>query len=285
MIISSYRYTNEATNKKVTVANDNRLRQFSDSGSGRQRFIPSSSGTAVIASRATSPNLVVDAIGGDLTKPAALQMYPQHGGPNQLWEIDEAGTRGSGTEGYYVYSIKAADTEMAWDIPYGDPAAGNYVQIFPWHGGDNQLWKIKQKEIEAVIFRSQHSNWVLDVPGFATGLEYIQHYPQNDGYNQYWEIVGNVADPVKLRSVSSGRYLTSSFITVDNDTLIFQGEASDSDAQLWELDFGPGDVGTIRNVDNGYLLSVPPTPVTTPTLVHGYSGAGMEDHQRWKMIS
>ena len=284
MIISSYRYTNEATNKKATVATDGLIRQFMDTGSGRQRFIPLSGGKTEIASRATSPARVVDAAGGDPTVQAYVQMYARNGGKNQLWRITQEKTVGSGEDGYHLFSIKADETDMAWDIPYGDPADGNYVQTYPYNGGDNQLWKVKERPIEVVIFKSQHSQWVLDVPGFEYVTAYIQHYPQNDGFNQMWEIEGNIANPVKLRSVSSGLYLMSSIVLVGNDTLAFQSSGSNSDRQLWKLDFS-GTVGTIRNIGTGHFLSVPPGPVTTPTLVQGFPGPGTAVHNQWEMIT
>jgi hypothetical protein len=238
-----------------------------------------------MASRAFNNARVIDAVGGDLTAPTWLQIYPSHGNPNQLWRITQEGQVGSGASGYYVYSIKADETEMAWDIPYGDPADGNYVQIYPWHGGANQLWREEHKPVEAVVIKSMHSNWVIDVPGFDGGFVYVQHYPENGGFNQAWELDGAMGAPQRIRSISSGLYLTSSIVTIDNDSLIYQTRALDNDKQRWRIELGSGNIGTIRNVDTGHFLAVQPGPVTSATVLRGYPGDGTPNNQRWHVIS
>ena len=287
-VFSSYKITSEATRKVVTVSSRGLLRQYSSDDSGRQRFRRLASGKTQLASRAFNDATVVDAIGGDLTAPASLQVYPSHGGPNQLWTITEEGVSEPGLSGHKLYSIKADNTNMAWDIPYGTQPGGqndgNYVQIYPWHGEANQLWQMEEKPIDLVMFKSMHSNFVLDVPGFEFFVAYIQHYPQNDGFNQFWEVLPS-GSSFKIRSASSGLFLMSSSILVDDDTLVFQAVSSTDPRQLWNLDFDSSNIGTIRNVGTSRFLSVPPGPVVSATPVHGLAGDGTADHQRWRRIS
>src|SRR4051812_6508663 len=114
MNIASFKITNVLTNKVVTVGGDGILRQFNSDDSGRQRFIPLMTGKSQRASRAFNTHRVVDAIGGDLTTPTALQIFASSGDPNQLWRIQEEGTAGEGTSGFTVFSIKADETDMVW---------------------------------------------------------------------------------------------------------------------------------------------------------------------------
>src|SRR5262245_35421275 len=100
MDIESFKFTNEATHKVVTVTSNKLLRQYADDESGRQRFLRLMPGTTQLASRAYNRNSVIDAIGGDLTVPAVLQIYPSHGGPNQRWTFNEEDASGSGPRGY-----------------------------------------------------------------------------------------------------------------------------------------------------------------------------------------
>ena len=283
MNIESFKFTNEATHKVVTVTSNKLLRQYPDDDSGRQRFLRLTLGTTQLASRAYNRNSVIDAIGGDLTVPAVLQIYPSHGGPNQRWTFNEEDASGSGPRGYRLYSIKAAGTEMAWDVPYGDPADGNYIQIFPYHGHANQLWRMEPKTITAVVLKSLQNNRVLDVPGFAFGHAFIQHYAENGGFNQAWELVDQGGNEKKIRSVSSGRYLTSSIITTDGDAYVYQGPSNTDPNQIWIIPFGPGGNGTIRNKGTDLALSVDPGPGAGNN-VRCLPGGGA-GHQQWTMIA
>jgi hypothetical protein len=282
MQIESFKFTNEATQKVVTVGNNRLLRQYPDNDSGRQRFLRLTAGTTQLASRAYNRSSVIDAIGGDLTVPAVLQIYPSHGGPNQRWKIHSEGSSGSGLTGHEVFSIKADGTEMAWDVPNGDAANGNYIQVYPWHGGTNQLWRMEPKTIDTVVLKSLHNSRVLDVPGFASGHAFIQHYAENGGFNQAWELEDLGGNERKIRSVSSGRYLTSSIVTVDNDTFVYQGVSSTDPNQIWIVSFGAGGNGTIRNKGTDMALSVNSAPGGDFVRCLPGGGAG---HQQWTMIA
>jgi hypothetical protein len=284
MIVSSYKYTNEATKMVVTVAGDGSIRQYHNNDSGRQRFIKLSGSPTQLASRAFNLNRVVDAVGGNLTAPTWLQIYPSNGNPNQIWKIEEAGQVGSGLDGYKLHSIKADGTDMAWDIPYSTASEGNYVQTYPFHGGNNQLWREEQKSVAASVVTSLHNQRVLDVPGFEGGYALIQHFPANGGFNQAWEVDGQPGSPQRLRSVSSGRYLMSSIVTVDDDSIIFQGRGSNSDFQRWTLDLDSSGAGTIKNEGTGHFLSVAPGAASANTMVRGLPEANGAAHQRWQLI-
>lgn len=262
MFITSFKYSNHAAQQIntgmgiATVGGDNRLRIQNNDDSGRQRFIKLSGSPTQLASRAFSTSRVVDAIGGNLTAPTQLQIYPAHGGPNQLWEITETGNFGSGVSGYKLYKITAAGTDMAWDIPNGDISSGNSIQIYPFHGGDNQFWRQEAKSIEAVVIKSAYNQRVLDVPGFESGWWLIQHFPANGGFNQAWEIEGDPGDPQRIRSVSSGRYLASLFVSEDNFSSVIQARGSASNFQRWKIDLDSNGIGTVENVETGLFLSV-----------------------------
>jgi hypothetical protein len=283
MNISSIKITNVLTQKVVTVGGDNFLRQFPSNDSGRQRFIQLTVGKTQLASRGFSTHRVVDAFGGDLSKQTALQIFRSNGNPNQLWKINQEATIGTGLGGSPVFSIKADETDMAWDIPNGDPVDGNFLQIYPWHGHDNQLFLMESKPVEAVMLKSVHSGLVLDVPGFANHFINIQQYEQNNGFNQFWELTGP-AGAQKIRSISSGLLLTSSIVTVGNDTTVYQGIDVESDKQRWIVELAADNTGTIQNVETNFFLSVPPGPVGAATPVIGLPDAGGADYQRWQVI-
>ena len=284
MNITSFKISNVLTQKVVTVGDDNILRQFPSNDSGRQRFIQLTAGKTQLASRAFNTHRVVDAIGGDLTHPTALQIFPSNGNPNQQWTITPAGTVGSGLGGANAFTIAAGDTDLVWDIPNGDPVDNNFVQIFPLHGHDNQRFLMEPKQVEAVMLKSVQSDLVLDVPGFAQNFINLQQYQQNDGFNQMWELVGEIGSPQKIRSISSGLLLSSSIVTVDNDTTIYQGVDVNSDNQRWVVELGAGNTGTIHNLATGFFLSVPPGSGAAATPVSGLPDAGGADHQRWQVI-
>jgi hypothetical protein len=284
MLIDTFKFTNEATQKVATASSTRILRQYPNNDSGRQRFKRlRPTGATQLASCGYNDSSVVDAMGGDLTVPSVLQIYAAHGGQNQRWRIREERIQGSGPDGYRLFSIKADDTDMAWDIPNGSTRDGTYIQLYPFHGGDNQLWRMENKPTEAVVLKSVHNNRVLDVPNFASDLVYIHHFPENGGYNQAWTLEDVGPDEKKIRSVSSGRYLMSSVVTVDGDALVFQTTRSNSDNQVWVFSLTNG-TGTIKNKGTGFFLSVLPAPHLAGDLVHCLSGAGGNDRQ-WTVIS
>jgi len=284
MIISAWRFRCQGTGKTATVAHDGLLRQYDDNKLGRQRFILHGSGASEISSRAFTNNRVLDAAGGDPSVPTYIQLYSANGGANQHWRIEDRGTIGAGTSGYYVKSIHADDTDLVWDVPYNDPSDGNYIQTYPWNGGNNQLWVVEHKEIEAVVIRNQHSGWVLDVPGFEQHTAYIQHHPANGGFNQFWEIIKLPGiTECKIRSASSGRFLTSSIVTVDDDALVFQAGESGSDKQLWKITTDAAGMSSIQNKDTGFFLGVPPGPVTTAKRVICTAGSSGPEKQ-WELV-
>ena len=281
MLLVFDRYRCEATGGIVTVANDNRLRQFSDNGSNRQRFARSgTSGKVEIFSRMISANWVVDALGGDLTTPGFLQMYPVHHGDNQKWKLNNEGLSESG---YELFSIYADDSEMVWDVPNGSLMNGIPIIYSNYHGDKNQLWKIDAYTLNAAVVKSVHNDFVMDVPGFSTDEMYIQHYPANGGFNQNWEFEGYIdSGPVKIRSVSSGMYMTDWKLPGHARSSVFQTWVTGGDNQNWVFDNVDGNIYTIASVNTGYYLSIPPGH-TGPTRIIGLPATGGND-QRWHVI-
>jgi len=213
-----------------------------------------------------------------------LQIYPSHGGPNQHWEITEVGQFGSGTSGYKLYKITAAGTDMAWDLPNGDVTSGNSIQIYPFHGGDNQLWREEGKSTQAFVIKSAANQRVLDVPGFTSNWSVIQHYPANGGYNQAWELEGEEGGPRRIRSVSSGRYLASTFVGEENFSVVIQARGSASNFQRWTLDLDSNGAGTIQNVETGFFLSIATGAGTHGAELRCLPGNG-SSQQRWRLVS
>jgi hypothetical protein len=87
-------------------------------------------------------------------------------------------------ENYFSY--KCLDLEN-W-------GSGRYVQQYPCHYGDNQLWQFVEDpgwlgtyEIKPIQYTRNGLNECLDVENWGTGV-YTQRYPCHLGNNQRWQI-------------------------------------------------------------------------------------------------
>jgi hypothetical protein len=206
-----------------------------------------------------SSNLVVDAIGGEMVAHTGLQQYPGTGNQNQRWFLNELSEPYPG-----AFSIWADDQELVWDVP--DSNSGTQIQLFPWHGGYNQRWRI----ITAVVLdvfsiKSAATDFFLEVRDYSQDDGAIVHQASGNpifgnlrAFNQLWAIIELTGASVKIMSLCSGKILDYPLNQALQNRPAFVSQYEDNDGlnQRWFRDpASRGDI--IVSASNGFALDVP----------------------------
>lgn len=111
---------------------------------------------------------------GSLQSGAAVQVYTQNTPPtaNQQWSFSNVNVRAMG--------------DLCVDVPAGNFANNQLLQIYPCTGGSNQLFKVSPDG------RFSHGNFCWDVPGGSTAPgTLIQIFNCNGGANQAFTLPTN----------------------------------------------------------------------------------------------
>jgi hypothetical protein len=129
----------------------------------------------------------LDVAGDVLTSGAAVQQYPFHGGNNQLWEIVPVG-------GDWVRIERASrsgverHSGLCLDVAFASTDDGADVNQYPWHGGENQQWKLEDAGDALKRIVNRKSGKCLDIRS-ASMSEHgrLQQYTWHGGENQrFW---------------------------------------------------------------------------------------------------
>jgi hypothetical protein len=146
------------------------------------------------------------------------------------------------------FIIQSTNSGLVLDVPGGFAQVGNFIQLYPQHGGTNQRWTIRRKpntfgyEIVTSL-SSGNGTIVLDVPGFSTSQIQIQQFPENGGLNQQWTITpvastdGN--SQYEIVSVNSGLVLDVLGGSISSGTHIQQFPVHGGANQQWEFQASP----------------------------------------------
>ncbi len=168
---------------------------------------------------------------------------------NQLWHVRAMGSA--------RYSISNVKTSKLLTVKDGNASAGTSVVVNEANGKSSQLWVMhKAKSIEKVptnvniVISPKGTNNVLEVKdGSLVDRTPMQFATPTKAANQVFQIIPS-GNYYKLRSVATGRYLTSS-----------SGKATlrpsiSGKAQLWKV-LPSGIRYNFRNVGNGRYLNSP----------------------------
>jgi hypothetical protein len=143
--------------------------------------------------------LVMDVRGGTITNNSLIQQYGFHGGHNQRWLMIPAPTinpqRVDGE--FYIASGssigKGVIPEFVVDIAGASLDDGAAVQLFAYHGGDNQVFRfdpIAKEVINRYSIIARHSGKCLDVEHVSTAQQALVHQIGYHGApNQQWHAV------------------------------------------------------------------------------------------------
>jgi hypothetical protein len=152
---------------------------------------------------------VVDAIGGVLADQVALQQFPDGGGANQRWNPQKAADfPNSVVNDPDATVIEAVNTNLAWDVPFGHPDDGLYIQIVQQNGGANQAWILESVVVQNTFrISSAESGLYLGIDGYSWDNVDIKQLDPNRqapvGLNLVWTYEDLGGGFFKIRSVTS----------------------------------------------------------------------------------
>jgi Ricin-type beta-trefoil lectin domain-like len=164
------KFTNINSGKAVTLADDGFLRQFPfDLSNLKQHWMRLDPGTTRIVIRTS--NQVIDVQGGVLIDNAPLQVFPNTGNPNQLWQ--RIPTFDGREKLQCVSSRKVLDYAL-------QAALNNEVAIIGQNtdnGGENQQWFINRagqddfgRDIVTIVSAVPGNGFLLGVPPDSSGV-------------------------------------------------------------------------------------------------------------------
>ena len=117
---------------------------------------------------------------------ALVQTWSYHGGANQLWNLTKTAPISSGT--YIIRSL--VDSNQVVDVPNSSMVDGAVVDMWGYHGGGNQKYKIYQNSDGTYTITNCLSGKALDANkgSSAVGTNIIQ-YKKTNTVNQRWNVV------------------------------------------------------------------------------------------------
>jgi hypothetical protein len=142
----------------------------------------------------------------------------------------------------------------ALDVPADQMNAdGAKIQIWPYHGGPTQRWRLVQQDIPVFAIRSRDNYQVMDVPAFShVDRELVHQNQYNGGPNQLWMINPPVGQGQyhRITAVHSDKLLQ-----ISPEGRLTQG-AYDPNAQSqeWELIPAVNDSFVFQNRATGQAL-------------------------------
>jgi hypothetical protein len=142
----------------------------------------------------------------------------------------------------------------AIDVPADQMNAdGAKIQIWPYHGGPTQRWRLVQQDIPVFAIRSRDNYQVMDIPAFShVDRELVHQNQYNGGPNQLWMINPPVGQGQyhRITAVHSDKLLQ-----ISPEGRLTQG-AYDPNAQSqeWELIPAVNDSFVFQNRATGQAL-------------------------------
>jgi hypothetical protein len=149
---------------------------------------------------------------------------------------DDASDGPGGIQSGSVYRIENENSGLALDVEGASTRSGATVLQWPWHGGDNQRWRVVDNGDGTYRLESEHSGQVLDVAGASTaeGADILQ-WPWHGGDNQRWRVVDNGDGTYRLESKHSGLVFDVAGASTAEGANIHQRAWDGRDSQRWVL--------------------------------------------------
>jgi hypothetical protein len=125
------------------------------------------------------------------------------------------------------------------DLKEGQTAVQNHadIQLYDWHGGENQIWSIEERSDGAYVIRSDSSGFALDV---ERGKDRIQLYNRLGTPNQKWRIEPvqpDTREPIyKIISVESNKVLDADIAQGIQGAKVQQSDWYGGQNQQWRIE-------------------------------------------------
>jgi len=234
---------------------------------------------------------VLDVKGASRDDHAAIQVFPNHEGDNQKWDLRRV-------DGGYWKIVSFADNKVL-DIRGASTAEWASVQQFPDHDGTNQQWEfvlVANVDLSGSVLMAPLSSpdKAVDLRGGAA-LEGtpVQLYQATNAQNQWWTLIPRHDPGHSVLGENSwfmlgakghpGVGMAVAGASSNNGAPIQVQHLDFEPHQQWELIFaGIGDVYKIANRQSGKVLDVKGGSRDDHTLIQQFTDHGGEN-QRFRL--
>jgi hypothetical protein len=119
---------------------------------------------------------------------AGIKQWPCDGGPAQKWTLRYEQSFGGIAYYQLVSALSPAGNPKCLDLPWGNPAAGQTLQLWDCLGAARQLWSYEQVPgLTLYALRNLQTGQCVDVPwGVPTAGVALWQWPCNGTVAQQW---------------------------------------------------------------------------------------------------
>ena len=141
-----------------------------------------------------------------------------------------------------IYNIRSKNSSLVMDVYGGGKDQGVNVIQWPFHGKENQQWKVENLNNGYYKITSVLSGLSIDVYGGGTDLgNRVIQWPWHGGTNQQWKLIENADGTVSFMSRLAEESGTGYLLDVygggkDQGVNVIQWTAHFGDNQKWYLD-------------------------------------------------
>ena len=231
--------------------------------------------------------MVLDVRGASTEDHGQVQVFLNHRGDNQTWDLRSVGNR--------YWELVCNHSGKALDIRGGAAFENAQVQQFTNHHGPNQQWEfvIASRMAESYSIQPLSARGkVVDLRGSADldGAA-VQIYHWHGGQNQWWRpqplhepLVGPESHYFLVASKSNSRVLDIARASTADKALLQLYHRTGGTNQQWEfIQTGFDDVFAIQNRNSGKVLDVPGGATDDGTQIQQFTDHGGEN-QRFRLF-
>jgi hypothetical protein len=130
--------------------------------------------------------LCIDVSYASTANGTAIKQWPCDGGPAQRWRALREGEWDGVVYYQLISSLSSPDEPKCLDLPWGNPAAGQTLQLWDCLGAFRQLWSITHG-VNGLALRNRQTGQCVDVPwGDPIAGNALWQWPCNNTAAQQW---------------------------------------------------------------------------------------------------
>jgi hypothetical protein len=133
--------------------------------------------------------LVLEVADGSQDNGAPIILNTFYRGPNQQFRLEYVPFEPPETHSSFVYRVVCTHSGKVWDIAGASRENGARLIQWDWHGGPNQLFELRRRELGGFSFMAKHSGKMIDVFEFShnVGAPLVQ-WQYHGGANQRFQL-------------------------------------------------------------------------------------------------
>lgn len=250
-------------------------------GGSNQKFYISYEGDEYYKISNINSALILDVKNGEQDNGVNIQQWEDNSSSAQRWKINK------NLDGTYTFVSKCSG--KALDVDGAIFEEGRNIQQYDINNTDAQKFKLEETNMinEGIVSIRKVDNVekVIEVKENSSeeGKE-VQLYEKNGSLAQRFEIHKVKDNEVRIRTMSSGGWLTEEKLEEGSSVIQF-GDSSTpvNDANTWIIEWNDGI--TFKNKESGLYLDIDGNRVDNGTKIQVYKGNNNQESQRFLVIN